>query len=150
MDTVEQQQGCQEVPLYRRAVPQDGRGRYLSLGRPGGAHRRGGYEDVSHRLAPRMVRKNALTMLVACLARGRYVVSVQNPLAMSEHGEPQPEHVLVRDPPPGRLSTPADVVLVGCGHRPRLRQEEHQAAALRGGRRLGGLAPEPPERYHRG
>ena len=49
---------------------------------------------------------NALTMLLARLARGRYVVSVQNPLAMSEHGEPQPEHVLVRDPPTGRLSTP--------------------------------------------
>ncbi|MDQ4062906.1 MAG: Uma2 family endonuclease [Actinomycetota bacterium] len=55
---------------------------------------------------------NALTMLLAPLARGRYVVSVQNPLIISEHGEPQPDLVLIRDLPPGRLPTPGDVLLV--------------------------------------
>ncbi len=55
---------------------------------------------------------NALTMLLARLARGRYVVSVQNPLIISEHGEPQPDLVLIRDLPPGRLPTPGDVLVV--------------------------------------
>ena len=55
---------------------------------------------------------NALTMLLARLAQGRYVVSVQNPLTISEHGEPQPDLVLIKDLPPGRLPTPEDVLLV--------------------------------------
>ncbi len=55
---------------------------------------------------------NALTMLLARLARGRYVVSVQNPLIISEYGEPQPDVVLIKDLPPGRLPTPDDVLLV--------------------------------------
>lgn len=55
---------------------------------------------------------NALNMLLARLAGGRYVVSVQNPLIISEHGEPQPDLVLIRDLPPGRLPTPGDVLLV--------------------------------------
>ena len=56
---------------------------------------------------------NALTMLLARSAHGRYVVSVQNPLVVSEYGEPQPDLVLIRDLSPGRLPAPADVVLVG-------------------------------------
>src|SRR4051794_36474075 len=51
-------------------------------------------------------------MLLARLAGSRYVVSVQNPLIISEHGEPQPDLVLIRDLPPGRLPTPGDVLLV--------------------------------------
>ncbi len=54
---------------------------------------------------------NALTMLLATQAQGRYVVSVQNPLTISEHGQPQPDLVLVQDLPPGRLPTPADSLL---------------------------------------
>ncbi len=54
---------------------------------------------------------NALTMLLASQAQGRYVVSVQNPLTISEHGQPQPDLVLIKDLPPGRLPTPADSLL---------------------------------------
>ncbi len=55
---------------------------------------------------------NALNMLLARLAQSRYVVSVQNPLVISEHGEPQPDLVLLRDLPPGRLPAPEDVALI--------------------------------------
>jgi Uma2 family endonuclease len=53
-----------------------------------------------------------LTMLLARFAGDRYVVSVQNPLTISEHGEPQPDLVLHAEPPPGRLPAPEDVLLV--------------------------------------
>lgn len=53
-----------------------------------------------------------LTMLLARFAGGRYVVSVQNPLTISEHGEPQPDLVLHEEPPPGRLPASEDVLLV--------------------------------------
>ncbi len=55
---------------------------------------------------------NTLNMLLARPAQGRYVVSVQNPLVISEHGEPQPDLVLLRTLPPGRLPAPEDVLLV--------------------------------------
>jgi Uma2 family endonuclease len=40
------------------------------------------------------------------------VISLQNPLVISEHGEPQPDLVLLRDLPPGRLPAPEDVALI--------------------------------------
>jgi Uma2 family endonuclease len=55
---------------------------------------------------------NALNMLLARFAQGRYVVSVQNPLTISEHGEPQPDLVLLKRRPRGRLPDPEDVALV--------------------------------------
>ncbi len=55
---------------------------------------------------------NDLNMLLARFAQGRYVVSVQNPLTISEHGELQPDLVLHAEPPPGRLPDPDDVALV--------------------------------------
>ncbi len=55
---------------------------------------------------------NTLNMLLARLAQTHYVVSVQNPLIISEHAEPQPDLMLLRGLPPGRLPTPGDVLLV--------------------------------------
>ncbi len=42
----------------------------------------------------------------------RYEVDAQNPIALGEHGEPQPDLVLLLDPPVGRLPGPGDVALV--------------------------------------
>ena len=53
-----------------------------------------------------------LTMLLTRFTQDRYVVSVQNPLTISEHGEPQPDLVLHAEPPPGRLPIPEDALLV--------------------------------------
>lgn len=55
---------------------------------------------------------NAFNMLLASRAEGRYIVSVQNPLIISEHGEPQPDLTLIKDLPPGRLPNPEDVLAV--------------------------------------
>ena len=55
---------------------------------------------------------NDLTMMLARFAQDRYVVSVQNPITISEHGEPQPDLVLLRDRPMGRLPGPEDVLLL--------------------------------------
>ncbi len=43
---------------------------------------------------------------------GRYEVDAQNPIALGEHGEPQPDLVLLKDPPVGRLPGPGEVALV--------------------------------------
>jgi Uma2 family endonuclease len=40
------------------------------------------------------------------------VISLQNPLVISEHGEPQPDLVLLRDLPRSRLPAPEDVALI--------------------------------------
>jgi len=111
MDTVEQQQA---VRKYRFTVEE-----YHRMGEAGIFHEDDRVELIDGevlRMSPIGWRHvwcvNAPTMLLARLARGRYVVSVQNPLVMSEHGEPQPDLVLVTDLPPGRLPTPADVALV--------------------------------------
>ncbi|MBA3474042.1 MAG: Uma2 family endonuclease [Rubrobacter sp.] len=53
-----------------------------------------------------------LTMALARLAGDRYVVGVQNPLTISEYGEPWPDLALHEEPPPGRLPAPEDVLLV--------------------------------------
>ncbi len=55
---------------------------------------------------------NDLTMFLTSFARGRYVVSVQNPLTISDHGEPQPDLVLLKRRPRGRLPDPDDVALL--------------------------------------
>lgn len=55
---------------------------------------------------------NDLTMLLARFAGDRYVVSVQNPLTISEHGEPQPDLMLLERRPHGRLPEPNDVALI--------------------------------------
>ena len=41
----------------------------------------------------------------------RYEVSVQNPVALSRHREPQPDLALVEGLPPGRLPGPAEIAL---------------------------------------
>lgn len=46
------------------------------------------------------------------LAGRRYEVSVQNPVGLSRHREPQPDLALVEGLPPGRLPGPAEVALV--------------------------------------
>jgi Uma2 family endonuclease len=55
---------------------------------------------------------NDLNMLLARFAQSCYVVSVQNPLTISEHSEPQPDLVLLKRRPRGRLPDPNDVALV--------------------------------------
>ena len=42
----------------------------------------------------------------------RYEVSVQNPVALRRHGEPQPDLALVEGLPSGRLPGPAEIALV--------------------------------------
>jgi Uma2 family endonuclease len=42
----------------------------------------------------------------------RYEVGAQNPIALGEYGEPQPDLVLLHNPPVGRLPGPAEVALV--------------------------------------
>jgi Uma2 family endonuclease len=53
-----------------------------------------------------------LNMLLARFAGTRYVVSVQNPITVDEHDEPQPDLALLRELPTGRLPGPEEVVLV--------------------------------------
>lgn len=55
---------------------------------------------------------SSLNMLLARLAGDRYVLSVQNPITVDEHGEPQPDIALVRELPAERLPGPEEVVLV--------------------------------------
>jgi Uma2 family endonuclease len=46
-------------------------------------------------------------------AAGRYQVDAQNPIFLSEYGEPQPDLVLLSDEPPeGRLPGPAEIALI--------------------------------------
>jgi Uma2 family endonuclease len=53
-----------------------------------------------------------LNMLLARFAGDRYVVSVQNPITVDEHSEPQPDLALLRVLPTGRLPGPEEVLLV--------------------------------------
>jgi Uma2 family endonuclease len=56
---------------------------------------------------------NNLNRLFVTQAAGRYTVSPQNGLIISEHSEPQPDIVLLTgDGPYGRLPTAADIALV--------------------------------------
>lgn len=53
------------------------------------------------------------TILSADDASGSgYMVSPQNPIFLSEHGEPQPDLAFVEGPLPGRLPGPAEIALV--------------------------------------
>lgn len=45
-------------------------------------------------------------------ASDRYAVGVQDPITVSEHGEPQPDLVLHEEPPPGRLPRPEEVLVL--------------------------------------
>jgi Uma2 family endonuclease len=56
-------------------------------------------------------RVNALNMFLTSMAQGRYLVSVQNSLVVDEHGEPQPDLVLIKEPPPGRLPNTGDALV---------------------------------------
>jgi Uma2 family endonuclease len=42
----------------------------------------------------------------------RYELDAQNPITLGQHGEPQPDLVLLLDPPVGRLPGPGEVALV--------------------------------------
>jgi Uma2 family endonuclease len=55
---------------------------------------------------------NRLNTLLVGWSAGRYVASVQNPVILSLHGEPQPDLVLIRAQPVGRLPGPEDALLV--------------------------------------
>ena len=56
---------------------------------------------------------NRLNRLLVRLAGDRYAVSVQNPVALGDDDEPQPDFALVRDDPERRsLPTPKDIVLL--------------------------------------
>jgi len=56
---------------------------------------------------------NNLTRLFVTQAAGRWTVSVQHPLVISEYGEPQPDFTLLKgEGPPDRLPAPADIYLV--------------------------------------
>ena len=41
-----------------------------------------------------------------------YAVGVQNPITLSEHGEPQPDFVVHEEPPPGRQPGPEEVLVL--------------------------------------
>ena len=58
----------------------------------------------------RSVRR--LNVRLVRAAGDRYAVGVQNPITLSEHGEPQPDLVIHNEPPPGRLPGLEDVLLV--------------------------------------
>ena len=53
-----------------------------------------------------------LNMLLARFVGDRYVVSVQNPITLDEHSEPQPDLAILSEVPTGRLPGPGEVVLV--------------------------------------
>ncbi len=56
---------------------------------------------------------NNLTSLFVVQAGGRYTVSIQNPLVVSEHDEFQPDLTLLRgDGPRDHTPTPSDILLV--------------------------------------
>ena len=53
-----------------------------------------------------------LTMRLVRAAENRYVVGVQNPITLSEHGEPQPDLTIYEEPPPGRQPGPEEVLVL--------------------------------------
>ena len=58
----------------------------------------------------RSVRR--LNVRLVRAAGDRYAVGVQDPITVSEHGEPQPDLVLHEEPPPGRLTRPEEVLVL--------------------------------------
>ncbi|MCA1687903.1 MAG: Uma2 family endonuclease [Actinobacteria bacterium] len=70
---------------------------------------------IGWRHAQCVTRLNTLLARFAgeqALAGRRYEISVQNPVALSRHREPQPDLALLESLPPGRLPGPAEVALV--------------------------------------
>jgi Uma2 family endonuclease len=53
-----------------------------------------------------------VNMLLARFAGHRYVVSVQNPITVDEHDEPQPDLALLGELPTERLPGPEEILLV--------------------------------------
>ncbi len=65
----------------------------------------------------RCVRRLINLLAGFALGRGdgdgvRYQVDAQNPIVLSEHGEPRPDLALLREVPPGRLPIPEGVLVV--------------------------------------
>ena len=53
-----------------------------------------------------------LTARLVRAAGNRYAVGVQNPITLSEHGEPQPDLMIHEEPPPVRLRGPEEVLVL--------------------------------------
>ena len=51
-------------------------------------------------------------MILVRFAQGRYTTSVQNPISLRQDGELQPDLVLLRDAPIGRLPGPREILLL--------------------------------------
>ena len=81
----------------------------------------------------------------------RYGVSMQNPLALRRHEEPQPDLALAEGPPSGHLPGPAGGRPCGggCGHLPHLRPRA-KAPTVRRGRHPRSVAGGSNDRYDRG
>ena len=58
----------------------------------------------------RSVRR--LNVRLVRAAGDRYSVSVQDPVTLSQHGEPQPDLMIHNEPPPGRLPSPEEVLVL--------------------------------------
>ena len=52
-----------------------------------------------------------LNVRLVCTFGDHYVLDVQNPITLSEHGEPQPDLVIHGEPPPRRLPGPEEVLV---------------------------------------
>lgn len=61
---------------------------------------------------PHVLAVNRLTMALVLGGGGRYVVSVQNPLIVSERSMPEPDLVVLRAEAPARLPRAEDVAVV--------------------------------------
>jgi hypothetical protein len=94
---------------------------------------------------------NRLNRLLVMSVGDEAVVSVQNPVRLNEHTEPQPDLAMIhpRDCTES-LPVPEDVlVLIEISeHHPSLRPQD-KALALRACRDRGGLDRQPPRRNHR-
>ena len=53
-----------------------------------------------------------LTMRLVRAASEHLIVGVQNPITLSQHGEPQPDLMIHNEPPPGRLPGPEEVLVL--------------------------------------
>lgn len=53
-----------------------------------------------------------LNMKLVRAVGDRYIVGVQNPITLSQHGEPQPDLMIYNEPPPGRLPGPEEVLVL--------------------------------------
>lgn len=117
MDTVEQQQA---VRKYRFTVEE-----YHKMGEAGIFHEDDRVElidgevlemsPIGWRHIHCVRRLNRILVLFAherTLRGDRYEADVQDPILLDEYGEPQPDLVLLKDPPIGRLPGPNGVLLI--------------------------------------